>query len=66
MEWTRLSSEAFPTRDKAQRFITIMSNQYFGSGKETLTPNSEVLDFKIVEGKNRFYIEYRLLKKHTL
>lgn len=65
-EWTRLSIESFPSQDKARRFINIMSNQYFGSEKNSLTHGSEMLDFRIIESNGKFYIEYKLLKKHAL
>lgn len=65
-DWTLLSNEGFDTIEKAQRFLRIMGDQHFGSGKETVTSIPEELQFRIIQKKDKFYIEYNLLEKHTL
>lgn len=64
--WSTLNREAFSTRDQAQRFINIMTNQHFGSEKRSLETTSKPVKFKITNEEDKFYILYQLTEKHTL
>lgn len=62
-EWTLLNSEGFNTGRDARRFINIMSNQHYGLKEIS---KSIPVEFRVVESKGKFYIEYKLTENHTL